>query len=288
MTGFAERHFNHKSFSVKISIRGVNHRFLDWNYRGSRIGGLEDGLRSLCQKRILRGRLDVIVDIKRMDQSSWDVRINDDLLSLILSSLEKSFARMGREFKLSVDNVFEIPHVLELKKKEFSREEGSFILRSFEKTLDDFIRARAREGREIKKELKAHVQNIKTGVQRVGKMAKNQPQLIKEKLMERLKALKAGNSVGEEKMLIEASYLAQRYDLTEEVERLSSHLSYVLEILSPKSEGAVGKKLDFIAQELFREANTINSKAQDIRIIKECLMLKNEIESVRQQVQNLE
>lgn len=288
MTGFAEKKFDHKSFSIKISIRGVNHRYLDWNCRGANIGGLEDRLRVVCQRRIQRGRLDVYVDIQLMDQSKWDVWINDDLLSLVLSSLKKSFAKIKREFKISIDNVFDIPHIIELKRKEFSREEELFIADCFKEILDEFIKAREREGREIKKELKIHMQNIKAGVQQVGKMAKKQPRLIKEKLKERFKDLETETYVNEEKLLVEASFLAQRYDLTEEVERLMSHLAYIQEILSPKTEGPVGKKLDFIAQELYREINTVNSKAQDIRIIKGCLALKNEVESIRQQVQNLE
>ena len=288
MTGFAEKKFDHKSFSIKISIRGVNHRYLDWNYRGANIGGLEDRLRVICQRCIQRGRLDVYIDIKLMDQSKWDVWINDDLLSLVLSSLKKSFTKIKREFKLSIDNVFDIPHIIELKRKEFSREEELFIENCFKKTLDEFIKAREREGWEIKKELKIHVQNIKAGVQQVGKMAKKQPRLIKKKLKERFKDLETETCVNEEKLLVEASFMAQRYDLTEEVERLKSHLAYIQEILSPKTEGPVGKKLDFIAQELYRETNTINSKAQDIQIIKGCLELKNEVESIRQQVQNLE
>jgi uncharacterized protein (TIGR00255 family) len=288
MTGFAEKKFDHKSFSIKISIRGVNHRYLDWNCRGANIGGLEDRLRVVCQRRIQRGRLDVFIDIQLMDQSKWDVWINDDLLSLVLSSLKKSFAKIKREFKISIDNVFNIPHIIELKRKEFSREEELFIADCFKEILDEFIKAREREGREIKKELKIHAQNIKAGVQQVGKMAKKQPRLIKEKLKERFKDLETETYVNEEKLLVEASFLAQRYDLTEEVERLMSHLAYIQEILSPKTEGPVGKKLDFIAQELYRETNTINSKAQDIRIIKGCLALKNEVESIRQQVQNLE
>jgi uncharacterized protein (TIGR00255 family) len=95
-------------------------------------------------------------------------------------------------------------------------------------------------------------------------------------------------SLSEDRIAEEAAYIAQRYDLTEEVKRLKCHLDLVRELLSPESEEPIGKKLDFIAQEIFREANTLNSKSQDIDIIRESLTIKAEVESIRQQVQNLE
>ncbi|MFC2157400.1 YicC/YloC family endoribonuclease [Acidobacteriota bacterium] len=288
MTGFAEKKFDTKSFSIKISIKSLNHRYLDWNYRGAQIGGLEDKLRTICQKKLQRGRIDVYMDLSLMDNTRWEFKINDALLTQVISTLEKSFARLKRDPVYSVENLFDVPHLVELKRKEFSKDEARFIQDSFEKTLDILIKSREREGRDIKNDLKNHLQNVRSGVLLISKMAKKQPQLIKSKLIERLNELSADVSGSEDKMLQEASYLAQRYDLTEEVERLRSHLKHVQEIISPGVAEPAGKKLDFIAQELYREANTINSKAQDINIIKECLALKNEVESIRQQVQNLE
>lgn len=112
--------------------------------------------------------------------------------------------------------------------------------------------------------------------------------MIRKKLKDRLRDLGKETGVSEEKFIEEAAFIAQRYDLSEEMERLRSHLDYFQELLSSKIPEPVGKKLDFVAQELFRETNTINSKAQDIRIIRESLAVKNELESIRQQVQNLE
>jgi uncharacterized protein (TIGR00255 family) len=104
----------------------------------------------------------------------------------------------------------------------------------------------------------------------------------------RLEELTSEIPVSQERLEEEAAYLAQRYDLKEEIMRLKSHLSYAQELLSPKHEDPVGKKFDFIAQELYRETNTINSKSQDIEIIRESLAVKSEVESIRQQAQNLE
>ena len=168
------------------------------------------------------------------------------------------------------------------------KEDAEFLEKSFAKTLNLLIKERIREGREIKKQLIAHAQNIKILVSQVEKRAKSQPLLIKQKLMERLEDLKQEESFSDSKLAEEASLLAQRYDLTEEIARLKSHQKYLREQLDSKDSEPVGKKLDFLAQELYREANTLNSKAQDIELVRKSLALKSEVESIRQQLQNIE
>jgi uncharacterized protein (TIGR00255 family) len=288
MTGFAERRFVHKSFSTKISIRALNHRFLDWNYRGAPLGSVEDKLRNLCQQKLHRGRIEVLVDFHFSGQDRWEFRINQDLLSEILASLENAASRSGKHVTFSLENLMNTPHVVQIQRKDFTKEDVDFLEKCFEKTVEQLIKDRAREGREIKKQLISHAQNIKVLVNQVEKRAKKQPLLIKQKLMERLEDLKGNESFSESKLAEEASVLAQRYDLTEEISRLKSHTKYLVELLATKVPEPVGKKLDFLAQEIYREANTLNSKAQDIDVIRKCLTMKSEVESIRQQLQNVE
>ena len=288
MTGYAEKKFDSKTISVKISIRTLNHRYLDWSCRGNQIGAVENKLRATCQKKLHRGRIEVFISLNFLDQGSWKLRINEDLLREILSSLEKVSSRMHQRASFSVENLFSIPHIVDLTRKDLTGEEVEFLERSFEKVLDVLIKERLREGREIKREIRRNLQNIRKAVNLIEGLAKKQPFLIREKLTERLKKLDQEAVISQEKLAEETAYLAQRYDLTEEIARLKSHLNHSQELLSPKIEEPVGKKLDFVAQELYREANTLNSKAHDIEIIKGSLMIKGEVESIRQQVQNLE
>jgi uncharacterized protein (TIGR00255 family) len=261
---------------------------LDWNYRGAPLGSVEDKLRNLCQQKLHRGRIEVLVDFHFSGQDKWEFRINQELLSEILSSLEESASRSGKHVTFSLENLMNTPHVVQIRRKDFTKEEVDFLEKSFEKTLDLLIKDRAREGREIKKQLVSHARNIKVLVNRVEKRAKQQPLLIKQKLMERLEELKGNEPFAESKLAEEASVLAQRYDLTEEITRLKSHTKYLVELLDAKVPEPVGKKLDFLAQEIYREANTLNSKAQDIDVIRQCLTMKSEVESIRQQLQNIE
>jgi uncharacterized protein (TIGR00255 family) len=288
MTGFAEKNFRSKYFSVKISIRSLNHRFFDWNYRGSQIKEVENRLRTHCLQKLHRGRIEVTINLDFLDSVKWDFKINHELLSKIISSLDKVSTEMSQNITFSVENLFGIPHVIDLKRKSFTKEEILFIEDCFEKALDDLIRMRKREGREIKREIRGRLRNMRKEVNRIKKLAQKQPLLIRDKLRERLKELNEDISVTDEKLVKEAAYIAQKFDLNEEITRLLSHLDYASDLLSAEEEEPVGKKLDFMAQELFREANTINSKAQDMDIIKASLAIKSEVESIRQQVQNLE
>jgi uncharacterized protein (TIGR00255 family) len=288
MTGFAEKRFSFRTLSARISIKTLNHRYLDWNYRGSQIGTLEDRLRSLCQKKLYRGRVEIFMDLSFLNPARWEVLINEDLLKKILKSLDKAASSFDRPMTFAVENVLSVPHVVEFRAKDLTAEEIDFLEKSFVKALDMLLRERQREGKEIAGELRPRVQKAKNAVSRLEKLAKMQPLLIRKKLMERLNELGQEGPLSEEKIAEEASFLAQRYDLAEEIARLKSHLLHFSELLSPDVKEPVGKKLDFVTQELFREANTINSKAQNISVVKEGLSIKGEIESIRQQVQNLE
>jgi uncharacterized protein (TIGR00255 family) len=288
MTGYAEKRFVHESFSVKISIRALNHRFLDWNYRGAPLGSVEDKLRNLCQQKLHRGRIEVLVDMNYSGTDKWEFHINQDLLNEILTSLDRAAVAAQKHVTFSLENLLNTPQVAQFRRKDFTKQDTEFLSRCFEKTLDLLIKEREREGREIKKQLSIHAKNIKALVSQIEKQAKKQPHLIKQKLMDRLMDLDQDAKLPEEKLTEEVSLLAQRYDLTEEIARLKSHMHYLKEQLESKQAGPVGKKLDFLAQELYREANTLNSKAQDIQVIRQSLTLKSEVESIRQQLQNIE
>jgi uncharacterized protein (TIGR00255 family) len=288
MTGYAERQFDSPQFSGKISIKSLNHRYFDWLYRGTPIGSLENRLRAICQKSLHRGRIEVSLDLVSLDPSRWDYRFNNDMIEAMLSSLEKFFSKRKKPVQFSVDNIFSIPHMVEMKRKDFSREELAFLEKKFQVVLNEMIKARLREGKGLKKEIRSSVRNIKRILRKMEKLSKDHPLTIRERLEQRLSDLDSQGALSEERVAEEAAYHAQRYDLTEEVTRLGCHLDYMEELLSSQNQMPVGKKLDFLAQEIFREANTINSKAQDIRIIRESLAVKNEIENIRQQVQNIE
>jgi len=288
MTGYGEKSFEAPGFRAKVSIKSLNHRFFDWNYKGAPLGELENRWRAMTQKKLKRGRLEVTLDLTCLDPSSWEIFIDEGLLEKILSTLEKASARLGKAINFSVDNIFRIPQVIELKRKDLSVEVVSSLERSFEETLADVLKERSREGRETAQQIRRHLRRIRQSLKRIERLAKKQPLLIREKLKHLLKEVDSGLPGQEEKMEEEVAYLAQRADITEEILRLRSHINSFEKLTQEDKEEPVGKMLDFISQEIYREANTINSKSQDINIINESLTIKGEIESIRQHVQNIE
>ncbi len=288
MTGFSERNFTSKSLRLKISVKTLNHRFFDWSYKGAPIGEAENRLRAICQKRIRRGRVDVFLEMVSLNPASWNFSVNEGLLAKILATMDRVSRKAGRTMEISLDTIFRIPQLVELNRKGLDEEEMGFLEESFDRTLDEVIRLRRIEGRETAREIRGHIQNIRAAALRIEAWFRKQPAILQEKLKQRLRDLSPSSSVSEERLAEEASFLAQRYDLAEEIVRLKTHLDSLQQLVSGRNAEPVGKQLDFLAQELFREANTLNSKSQDIRITKESLAIKNELESIRQHVQNIE
>jgi uncharacterized protein (TIGR00255 family) len=288
MTGFAEKSFGTKSLRLKIGIRTLNHRFFDWTLKGTPLGEAEAGLRSICQRHIRRGRVEVHVEAVSLHPGSWEFAVNEGLLEKIFSSLDLVSRKTGRRLEFPPESLFRIPQLVELARKRLSPAETVFLERSFEKTLAGVDRLRRIEGRDTARALRGHIRKIRASVHRIEKCFRAQPALIRDKLRIRVRDLNQGTSFTEERLAEEAAYLAQRYDLAEEIARLKAHLRTFEGLLSPRVSDPVGKRMDFLAQELHREANTLNSKSQDLRITEESLAVKNEVESIRQHVQNIE
>ena len=287
MTGFAEKRFASDSVRLKISVKSLNHRFFDWSYRGTPLGDVENRLRAACEKRLQRGRVEINIDMSFLDPKSWDFAVNEALLEKILASLERVSARLGKRFDFSLDQVLRIPQVVEISRKEITAAEAAFLESCFGRTLDEVVRQRKKEGGQTVRQLGVHLRNIGRSTARIETLFRKQPAVIRRKLRQRARDLNGGSKISEERLAEETSSLLQRYDLAEEILRLKSHIGALRGLLRPRADGPVGKKLDFLAQEIGREANTSSSKSQEIGIIREGLAIKNELESIRQHAANI-
>ncbi|MBN2408618.1 MAG: YicC family protein [Candidatus Aminicenantes bacterium] len=288
MTGFGERRCTARGFRARIGIRSLNHRYFDWSYKGAPLGELENRLRVLAQRKLFRGRVEAAVDLDFLDPSSWEMAVNVALLEKILMTMDRVSKRLGRPLSLASDSIFRIPQVVEIRRKELTPEMRTFLEKAFDETIDQVLRERRREGREIGRQIRRHIQSMKRSLRRIESLAGKQPRLIRGRLVKRLTELNEDVAVEEERIAGEAAFLVQKADIAEEIMRLRSHLSaFELRMGAGKDE-PVGKMLDFLSQEIFREANTINSKSQNIAITKESLIIKSEIETIRQHIQNIE
>jgi uncharacterized protein (TIGR00255 family) len=288
MTGFGEKRFSWPGFRAKIGIKSLNHRFFDWNYKGTPLGDAENRLRALAQRKLLRGRIEVAVDLDFLDPSSWEIAINEALLEKVLATMEKASRRMGKTVTFSIDNIFRIPQVVEIRRRELTAEVKSFLEKAFDETLDEVLKERRREGRETARQVRRHLLSIRRSLRRIISLARTQPFFIREKLTQRMKELNGDVLIGGEKVEGEVAYLAQKADIAEEIVRLKSHINAFEQWVREGQAEPVGRMLDFLSQEIAREVNTINSKSQNIAITKESLVIKGEVESIRQHIQNIE
>lgn len=288
MTGFAEKSYSSPTLRLKIGVKTLNHRFFDWSYKGAPLGETESRLRAVCQKKIRRGRIEVFVEATPLGAEGWDFSLNEGLLEKVLRSLDRVSRRTGLRLEISLDSLFRVPQLVEVGRKALGPADTAFLERSFLRTLDDVLVLRRREGRETARLMRGHLAAVRRSIARAEAQFRRQPARFKARIEKRLADLNGGAAVSEGKLAEEASILAQRYDLAEEIGRLKTHLDSFEAFLSPKVGEPVGRQLDFLTQELNREANTLASKSQDIRITRESLAIKNELESIRQHVQNIE
>lgn len=289
MTGFAEREFSGDSMRLKVSIKTLNHRHFDWLCKGTPVGEAEGRLRALCQRRVKRGRVEVTLEMTSFRPESWRFSFNEGLLERILSTVGRVSKRTGRDVGFSLDGLLRIPQLYELRRARLSRAETAFLERCFERTLDDLIRMRRREGAETVKRLQGHVRKIRRAMAGLCVLFEKQPERLRRRYLAKVKESGGkAQDIPRERVAEDVSQLIQKYDISEELTRLRMHLDHLEKIMKSRGGEPSGKKLDFLAQELIREANTINSKTQDIRVVRGCLAVKNEVESVRELVQNIE
>ena len=136
MTGYGEKRFETPGLRARISVKTLNHRYFDWSYKGQPLGGLEARLKALAQKRLARGRVEAAVDLDFLDPAGWEVQINEGLLGKILETARTAAGRLGEDVRFSVDNLFRIPQIVELRHKALTAAERDFLATAFDRTLD--------------------------------------------------------------------------------------------------------------------------------------------------------
>lgn len=287
MTGFARAVSSLAKGGWVVEIRSLNHRYFEFSLKASpSLYSLEDRIRELCQRYIRRGKVTVTLSEKEAS-SLEEITLDEKVLGFYLSVMRKVQRRFHLKESLSARDLLTLPRIFSVEKREETTEKIWSSLRpSLEKALRNLLRARRREGGVLGKDLTGRVGQIEKAVSEIEQRAQELPGQRYEKLRERITALFDAKAAQDERVWQEAVLLAEKTDITEEVVRMKSHLHLFREKLSVKQEA--GKELDFILQEMNREANTMSAKAQDIGISREVITIKTELEKIREQIQNIE
>lgn len=288
MTGFGRATAQTDGYFITVELKSVNHRYFDFNCRLPRqYGFAEEKLKAYINSRVSRGKIDCFLGVEALDTEDADVLVNHTLASAYVKALKELSQTYSLKDDFGTSAVSRFPDVFVLRKADEDEEKlWSLIQPVAEQAVDKFISMREVEGEKMRCDILSHAQAI---IDNVSFIEERSPQTVKEyndKLVTRVHELIGDVSLDESRIIQEVALFADKVAVAEETVRLRSHISQLRNFLN--GEEPIGRKMDFLVQEINREANTIGSKACDVEIARSVVDIKAEIEKIREQIQNIE
>ena len=288
MTGFGRGHQVLNGRDITVEIRSVNHRYYEFSSRLPRsLGYIEDKLKTLLQGRISRGKVEVSVLINNVEAADEKITINHEIVKEYIDAMRSVKDEFGLVDDLSLSNILRIPDAFTVVKTETDEEQLWEDIRSTaEEALEHFISMRENEGERMKQDVLSRLAKIEEWV---GVVETRSPMVVEDyrkRLYDKMCEVLSSTNIDENRILMEAGIFSEKTAVDEETVRLRSHIAQFRGML--ESGDPVGRKLDFLVQEMNRETNTIGSKVQDIEVTRIVVDQKSEIEKIREQIQNIE
>lgn len=288
MTGFGRGSAQQEGKEFTVEIKTVNHRYVDIFVKYPRqLSFLEDKVREVVGKSLSRGKIDVYISFEDKGEDSKTVLLDEALAKAYISAIGLLKEKFELSDDASVSLISRFPDVLRVEKVEADEEKLWALLKTaLESALESLIAMRIKEGDELKNSLLEKADFIESVLKLISQRSPEVVREYKAKLESRIKEIMEQQVVDENRLAMEVAIFADRCSIDEEIVRLGSHISQLRDTLNAKQP--VGRKLDFLVQEMNREINTIGSKANDLVITKNVIDLKSEIEKIREQIQNIE
>ena len=288
MTGYGKGFAENESARVTIEMKSVNHRYLDLNIKlPKKLNFLESLIRNKISESIFRGKVDVYITLNEHSDACYKVSINDIIAKEYFDSIAEMAEKLGVENDMKASNIVRLPDVIELEETDSDEDSlKELVLSALSDCINQFVDSRIAEGARLEKDLVSKMDEM---LVLVDKLEKRSPVIIeeyKERLTTKIHELLEDNNIDENRIAQEVTIYADKVCIDEEMVRLKSHVAETRSVFNLDKE--VGRKLDFLAQELNREANTILSKSTDVEIADIGITLKTLIEKVREQIQNIE
>ena len=287
MTGFGRSNIQENLREYQVEIKSVNHKYCDINIRIPRsISYLEDEIRKIISSKIKRGKIDVFVSFDNYSDEGKSIKINKEIAKVYIESLKELAEEEDLGANIEVTDITKLPDVLTIKNKEDEEQLKIEMSKAVMEAVDRLINMRQIEGEKIAKDLINRIENVNTKIKEISELSTG---LIGEyvvKLETRIKELLKTEEIDKSRLAQEVVIYADKCSVQEEITRLDSHIIQFRKLLD--AETAIGKKLDFIIQEMNRETNTIGSKANNLEITNRVIDIKTELEDIREQIQNIE
>ena len=289
MTGFGRCEVSEGERKFTVEMKGVNHRYLDANIRmPKKLNYFDSAIRATLKKYVARGKVDIFITYEDLSENQVSLKYNETLAKEYLSYFKKMEESFGLDNDIRVSTISRCPEVLTMEEQAPDEDElWNGLKKALEGALKQFVETRTTEGENLKTDILGKLDGM---LEKVAFIEERSPQIVAEyraKLEDKVKELLADSQIDEGRIAAEVVIFADKICTDEEVVRLRSHVEHMKETFA-SSESGIGRKLDFIAQEMNREANTILSKANDLEVSNRAIDLKTEIEKVREQIQNIE
>jgi uncharacterized protein (TIGR00255 family) len=288
MTGYGHAEYKDSNYDISIEVRNLNNRFLDVNLKLPRsLSAFEFAFKDQIKKKMFRGKLTINITLKDLTADKYNFVLNEENISFYHDVLKQIQQQIGLNESLKLDHFLQFKDLIEPQETGFVNEECiTKVQEIMNIALDRLNEMREREGENIGSDIIQRLKTIEKLVDEIEKRGKENPQLELQRLHERVENLLADKEINHDRLEMELALLADKVDITEECIRLKSHINLFYQVYQNQQE--MGKKLNFILQEMQRESNTIGSKTTDIKVSHQNIKIKEEIEKIREQVQNIE
>lgn len=289
MTGYGKALLSKNQREYQVEIKSVNHRYLDISIKMPKVlSYLEEEVKKQIAKKIKRGKVDVFISFQNNGEEGKEIKINTEIAKIYIDELRKLAKQENLFSNIEVTEIAKLPDVLSIQNKQEDEEIKLELQEVVIEATNQLVEMRTIEGSKLAEDLQQRMLQMNQKVIQISSLSTGLIDEYVVKLEGRIKELLKTKEIDEARLAQEVVIYADKCSVEEEVTRLKSHISQFEKLLSNEKNEAIGKKLDFIVQEMNRETNTIGSKANNLEITNDVIDMKTQIENVREQIQNIE
>ena len=289
MTGYGKEIFNVGEREYQVEIKSVNHRYLDINVKMPRIlSYLEEDIKKQISEKIKRGKIDVFISFENNGKDGRNIKINKELAKVYIEKLKELASEEKISDNIEVIDISKFPDVLSMEIDEEDDRIKEELIETTKNAVKKIEQMKNIEGEKITQDLLTRIKKIESKIKKISEKSTGLIEEYVVKLEKRIKEILKSEEIDKSRLAQEVVIYADKCSVEEEITRLKSHIYQLENLILSNDGGTIGKKLDFIIQEMNRETNTIGSKANNLEITNEVINIKTEIEDIREQIQNIE
>lgn len=287
MTGYGVGRVKEEDGECLVELKSLNNKFCDVSIKDNfQSLEIEQKIEKIIKNRVSRGKVNIFIKVDNYGLTEEKIILNEDIADSCYKTLKTLKEKYILKDEISIDSMLRFKDIFRIVKEEESSKIWLLVKEALKLALDSLLKMREREGKVLVADIRKRVKKIQKLIDKIKKYSKLSPLDYKEKLLSKIKDLTDGLNVDEGRIELEAAIFAEKTDITEEIIRLKSHLIQFDDLLN--FEESVGRKMDFLTQEINREINTIGSKTNDVKVTSLVVLVKSELEKVREQARNIE